>query len=650
MRKWGLLFLALLASPAALLAVEGTLKPIKGSVSIQSSGKELWKEIQEPTNVTQGDRIRTGPDSKAFLTTPDDHRVAIGPGTFIAIQRLAQGQTKLYLKEGAVRSKVRKLQIHLGQYYKIQTPTAVCAVRGTDFSVIQQKAMLVRVFEGMVDLSALRAELARQVTRLETGQAIVMDRQGQLKERLMTAPGEGNVPPPSAAPESQEPKKPGDKDPGRDPRDGHWPPPPGSGGEIAVPDGPRGHEDGRRGSLGEMPNWWDHPEQMGDHSAFFDGMEGEDTRWGPPHSRNGEPSHGDYKPVTGADPDSAGQEGPYAEIPHDPSYGGFNPYGNGFNGVPPPSGGTADYGYPPPTTVPPTGSDNTGGTATTVGLDALLDTMRNQNLHDQANSILVADLFQRHAVATDPLTGQLRQYADAILSAGPDGIRFVNATMIPGVPDTLNYTTAFTRFNRSLPAAYWEATKTAFIAGSAFPEWHAVEYHSDVSNTVDHLNVDATGGHILLDASSRHVTRFYDISARINGTTLWSKNGSSIFYLGGALPSKTINFTGQADIEIKNAYLSGDYLSVRNIFSDDGGRIVSLADLPSSSTASDYLNSLNALTTIRSNLLHKGSLDLFGSAQARTLSGMFSYTNDDAVNILKGYSAPFAAPLGLIPS
>src|SRR5689334_16776864 len=106
--------------PAALLAAPGTLKPLKGTVSIQTSGKTAWNDITDETPVEEGTRIRTGTDAAAFLTTPDDHRVALGSLTFITLQRLASGQTKIYLKEGSIRNKVRKLNIDLGQFYKVQ--------------------------------------------------------------------------------------------------------------------------------------------------------------------------------------------------------------------------------------------------------------------------------------------------------------------------------------------------------------------------------------------------------------------------------------------------------------------------------------------------------------------------------------------------
>lgn len=581
MKRWGILAWVL-AWPAMVFGLEGTLTPVRGSVFVQKADKNLWEELKAPATVREGDRVKTGVDSKAFVSTPDDHRVALGSETEITFQRLAEGETKFFLKNGSIRNKVRKLQTELGQYYKVQTPSAVVAVRGTDFAVLQEKLARVQVYEGVVDLSALKKEVGQALTQISAGQSASVEANGSVETPKT---------PPTISPA---PETPASSDSKSDEKKGPQGPPPG-GTPPAPPSG-----------------WWESPGKMDQESNLFK-----------PPQEMGTPHEAGPKPPLP----------PKVDRPALPEFSD-KPQNN--------------IGLPP---IPP---GNSGGQPPQlVGLQALIDTMRSRNLHEQANSILVADLYQRNAVRTDPLTGQLRQYADAVLKVGSDGVRFVNATMIPGVPDTLNYTTAYTKFNAALPSNYWVATRTAFYAPDAnSPSWYATDYQSVVSNTVDKLEITASGGTPIFDSGiGRYKTQFTDMSARVNNTTLWTKTSGNIVYLGGSAPSRFQTFTGHADKEVKDVYSTGDFFSVRNTFSDDNGRIVSLSDVPSGMNADSFLDTLNVRTTIRSNLLSKGSLDVFGSAQGRSLAGLLSRGHQGAATgLLNGQLPVEGAPTGLNPS
>src|SRR4029077_18560365 len=104
---WLYVVLASGLAPSGLYATSATLQPVEGSVYVQHPNKNLWESVKAPLAVEEGDRIKTNNDSTAFLTMPDDHRVAIGPESFVVLQRLAEGETKIYLKNGSIRNKVR---------------------------------------------------------------------------------------------------------------------------------------------------------------------------------------------------------------------------------------------------------------------------------------------------------------------------------------------------------------------------------------------------------------------------------------------------------------------------------------------------------------------------------------------------------------
>src|SRR5687767_13137065 len=97
-----LFFGLMLLTPGLLLADSATLKPLKGTVYIQHLNKELWEPVKGPVAVEEGTHIKTSNDSRAFLILPDDHKVAIGPESYMTLQRIRTGETKIYLKTGSV--------------------------------------------------------------------------------------------------------------------------------------------------------------------------------------------------------------------------------------------------------------------------------------------------------------------------------------------------------------------------------------------------------------------------------------------------------------------------------------------------------------------------------------------------------------------
>ncbi len=618
-----------------------TLTPLKGSLYVQHPQKELWESVTAPQTVEEGDRIKTGVDSRAFMLLPDGHKVAIGPDTYLTLERVREGETKFFLKTGVVRNKVRKLQSELGQYYKVQTPSAVCAVRGTDFltSFIRNQTQ-VNTFEGAVafgkkEANAILVEAGRSAM-LGNGEVQWMRGSEATPAPAADAPEKS----PSSEEEKEKPEPDSDKRP--EPK---GPPPggPGAGGLPPLPGGPS--------APSGPPLDWDHPESWGSKGhpdPFKQPMKAENDKQ--PLQSGPVPPHTSNRP---APPQPTG---PFTQTQFNPLSG--TGFGTGTTATNP---NTAPPIMPP--FIPPSGTG--GGTSfdpTQVGLDALVGTLHGQALYDQAQALQIADLYKMNAVKMDPLTGQLRQFADAVLRVGGDSIKFVNASMIPGQPGTLNYATTVTRFNTLLPTdnTYINATKTAFNAQaytSTPPPYYAIEYHSDMSNTVDHVYMDATGGNSVHDPDLGHyTTEFSNMQARIsnpNGTTvLWNEGGSGLTFLGGAEPSRFFNsLSGRADSEVKEVYATGDWFAVHTTFSQgDSNQPVSLLDVPSTMTADQYLETLFVRTTLVSNLFVRGPITVFGSVRARTLAGMYSFNNLDATHILNGTKNPEGAPLGLIPS
>jgi hypothetical protein len=626
---WVAALLALL-NPRPSEAATATLKPLSGNTYIQHPNKELWEDVKGVQTVEEGDRIKTHNDSTAFLTLPDDHRVAIGPDSQLTLQRIGEGETKLFLKSGSIRNKVRHLQMDLGQYYKIQTPTAVCAVRGTDFSVVQNvqtQVANVHVFEGMVDLSALKKDIAAAVTHVEAGHSAMMDAGGAVQSTTQTPPpAQGNPPKPEDHPENS----PKSKDDGSTSPKG--PPPPGT-----PPAKPGTTPLGQSG-----PVWFDHPESISPDT--FRPTTGEMPGSGKPGPMP-PPLTTSFNPLSGTGLDKP-------QDPRDPTSPGT------YTGTT----GPTDLYKPPPsgdTVYQPNGLD-----PTQVGNQALFDTINSVGLMSKLQGLQVADLFKDGSVKMGP-DGQFHLYADAIQSVGGDGVKFYNATMLPGQPGTLNYQVASIKFNQPLPltpGGYQQATLSAFRGdyGTTMPTYYATDISNYRSNTLDYVDVQGHQGTLVLQGTGsqqRYVTDFADGRCVVNDVTLWSRNAGVYSYLGGAAPTLAGSPTpGMANSDLANKYTptTGNPITFgRHVtyFDPTTNRIVSATSVPSTISPQNYLSGPDLVVqdTLFSSLFRK-PIVFFGSSQSRIFGGMDSIVNNsDALDLLNG-NLPVGMPDGLIRS
>ena len=142
-RGWILrvMLLAALCLPAtsALAAGVGLVKTSKGSVSILRNGKQLAAPVG--TAIEASDTIVTGKDGSAGITFIDNSRMALGPGSTLAIDRFDFDQTThdghfdSTLKRGTLSAVSGKLAKHSPKAMTVRTRSTILAVRGTEFLV-----------------------------------------------------------------------------------------------------------------------------------------------------------------------------------------------------------------------------------------------------------------------------------------------------------------------------------------------------------------------------------------------------------------------------------------------------------------------------------------------------------------------------------
>ena len=135
------------AAPAAAQvgpARIGTFKQVQGDAWI---GADATRRAAQPgAGVSLSDRLSTGPQGAATLTLKDGTVLTMGPDTVMDLSQFQfdsttqQGNFLLDLLRGSVRVVTGLLAKVNPERLKVQTPTSVVGVRGTDFIVETQEA------------------------------------------------------------------------------------------------------------------------------------------------------------------------------------------------------------------------------------------------------------------------------------------------------------------------------------------------------------------------------------------------------------------------------------------------------------------------------------------------------------------------------
>ena len=117
----------------------GKVKVLQGDVRIERSGQSTSAALGVP--VYQNDRIVTGKDGTVGLLFEDDSRISAGPNSVVALEQFNfnkvtdDGNLDVSLKKGTLSVISGKMVKKTPGALKVNTPAAVLAVRGTEFSV-----------------------------------------------------------------------------------------------------------------------------------------------------------------------------------------------------------------------------------------------------------------------------------------------------------------------------------------------------------------------------------------------------------------------------------------------------------------------------------------------------------------------------------
>jgi hypothetical protein len=184
MRK-GLLLTLLLLLPSAVWA-QAALKvsSVTGSVQWRTAAGTSFRPLTTSQLVQVGDEVRTGPDAQLILEVPDGSYMVVSENSKLLVEDFWSGNLRSLMKlmVGKVRFYVQRLGGRPNPY-RVTTPTALIAVRGTTFEVTVDEAQIaeVRCLEGRVAVETVG--LPNREVVLEAGR------------KTLVRPGEYPLPP-----------------------------------------------------------------------------------------------------------------------------------------------------------------------------------------------------------------------------------------------------------------------------------------------------------------------------------------------------------------------------------------------------------------------------------------------------------------------
>jgi len=160
-----LLVSALLFGALPLMAGEtGCVYDLKGPVEIMKTGQAEWKPALKGRPVAEGDRLRTGAGAWCEVLFKDGSFIKLEAGAEAAAESLKATAEERSFSFSFLKGKalwmVAKVRGKVEAKFIVRTPTVVCAVRGTDFSMLVSTAgqTTIGLFDGKVALSGAAVE------------------------------------------------------------------------------------------------------------------------------------------------------------------------------------------------------------------------------------------------------------------------------------------------------------------------------------------------------------------------------------------------------------------------------------------------------------------------------------------------------------
>ncbi len=152
-RKLTSLLLLILTLPVFAASEEAKIISFNGKVEARLTREGGWSPAAENMEVPEGGAVRSGADGSALLLMPNKTKIWIKETSSLEIEQRQTLSSRLALVFGKIKLRVPHLLRK--EKFEVRTPSAVCAVRGTEFTVDTNEAgaMVINVLFGEVKLN-----------------------------------------------------------------------------------------------------------------------------------------------------------------------------------------------------------------------------------------------------------------------------------------------------------------------------------------------------------------------------------------------------------------------------------------------------------------------------------------------------------------
>ena len=120
----------------------------KGEVQVKRSGEQAYGELKVNDLLYAGDSIKTGAMSRVGLVTKGGADIRLNENSSFDLVPGSSVRELIQLSAGQLWTRM----LHKMAKINVRTPSAVCAVRGTEADIEQRSLLTVKVYEGHVDV------------------------------------------------------------------------------------------------------------------------------------------------------------------------------------------------------------------------------------------------------------------------------------------------------------------------------------------------------------------------------------------------------------------------------------------------------------------------------------------------------------------
>jgi len=149
---------------AAAARVNAIVVFVEGDVQVKRAGATTYAALALSDMLYFGDEVKTGAASRASLATKGGAEVRINENSTFNTDARAGVRETVRLKVGQMWTRM----LHKMAKLDVKTPSAVCAVRGTEADIEQRSILTVKVYEGHVDVQNAQGKQSLAAGQMST--------------------------------------------------------------------------------------------------------------------------------------------------------------------------------------------------------------------------------------------------------------------------------------------------------------------------------------------------------------------------------------------------------------------------------------------------------------------------------------------------